>query len=170
MSFAIRRAEVVDAEALALLGAETFRETFGHLYPPEDLAHFLDESHSPAAWRKVLEDPALRTWVAEEGALVGYALAGPCKLPHPEVTPDAGELKRLYVARSHQGSGVGRRLLDEALGWLEAQGRTPLWIGVYSENHRAQKIYEARGFVQVGEYEFPVGKTRDRELILRRSG
>ncbi|TQU30377.1 GNAT family N-acetyltransferase, partial [Xanthomonas perforans] len=33
----IRRATPDDAEALSLLAAQTFTETFGHLYPEEDL-------------------------------------------------------------------------------------------------------------------------------------
>ena len=37
----IRRATPADAEALSRIGAETFTETFSHLYPPEDLAAFL---------------------------------------------------------------------------------------------------------------------------------
>jgi len=31
------------------------------------------------------------------------------------------------------------------------------------------ELYLSQGLEQVGEYEFPVGSTRDRELILRRS-
>lgn len=166
----IRIAGAADAEALAGLGAETFHDTFGHLYPAEDLTAFLEEAHSPAAWSRLLASPGHRTWIAEVRAQpVAYAVAGPCKLPHPEVTAGSGELQRIYVLRSHQGSGLGKVLFEEATAWLEAEGRRPIWIGVYSENHRAQKLYLSRGFALVGEYEFPVGRTRDRELILRRA-
>lgn len=169
----LRVAGLADTDALVQLSRQTFTDTFGHLYPPEDLAAFLDESYTPAAWTALLNDSSLRTWVAEERSakgseLVGYALAGPCKLPHPEVAASAGELKRLYVSRSRIGSGLGRVLFEEALQWLEAQGRKPVWISVYSENHRALKFYERWGFKQVGEYEYVVGRSRDRELILRR--
>jgi ribosomal protein S18 acetylase RimI-like enzyme len=169
MTPVIRVAEPTDAEALSRIGAETFRDTFGHLYPAEDLAAFLEEAHSVAAWSRLLTTPGTRTWLAEGGTeAVGYAVAGPCKLPHPEVTATSGELQRLYVLRSQQGTGLGKALFEEALAWLEAEGRRPIWLGVYSENHRAQRLYLSRGFEQVGEYEFPVGQTRDRELILRR--
>jgi diamine N-acetyltransferase len=169
----IRVAGLADVARLVQLSRETFTDTFGHLYPPEDLAHFLDESYTPAAWTGLLNDASMRTWIAEEALengseLIGYALAGPCKLPHPEVSESAGELKRLYVSRSRIGSGVGRVLFEEALRWLEARGRKPVWISVYSENHRALKFYERWGFKQVGEYEYVVGRSRDRELILRR--
>ena len=43
-----------------------------------------------------------------------------------------------------------------------------VWIGVWSENHGAQRLYARHGFEKVGEYEFKVGQTRDHEFILRR--
>jgi ribosomal protein S18 acetylase RimI-like enzyme len=66
-----------------------------------------------------------------------------------------------------QGSGLGTQLLDLALGWLEAPGRR-LWLGVWSRNHGAQRLYGRRGFAQVGEYAFPVGRTMDEDLIFAR--
>ncbi|MEM9766014.1 MAG: GNAT family N-acetyltransferase, partial [Pseudomonadota bacterium] len=42
--YTLRRATVDDAETIAQLGADTFTETFGHIYKPEDLAAFLEKS------------------------------------------------------------------------------------------------------------------------------
>lgn len=165
----IRRATPDDAEALSRIGAETFTETFGHLYPPEDLAAFLESAYGLEKTRRDLADPAKAAWLVEmNGEVVGHALAGACDLPHDDVTPDCGELKRLYVLKRLQGDGTGSRLLAEALAWLERDGPRPLWIGVWSENHGAQRLYNRMGFDKVGEYEFAVGQTRDREFILRR--
>jgi ribosomal protein S18 acetylase RimI-like enzyme len=165
----IRRADAADAEALSRIGAETFTETFGHLYPPQDLADFLVYAYNLERTRADLADPARASWIVEaDGAVVGYALAGPCDLPHDEVTPACGELKRLYVLKRLQGDGTGSRLLAETFAWLERDGPRRLWIGVWSENHGAQRLYGRLGFEKVGEYVFPVGQTRDREFILRR--
>jgi ribosomal protein S18 acetylase RimI-like enzyme len=165
----IRRAVPTDAAALVAIGRATFAETFGHLYPPEDLAAFLAEAHSPRRARADLADPAKAVWVVEaDGAVVGYAVAGPCKLPHPEVTAACGELERIYLAGAHQGGGLGVRLLAEALAWLQKDGPRRLWIGVWSENLGAQRLYARHGFAKVGTYAFAVGQTRDHEFILRR--
>lgn len=165
----IRRATPNDAEALSRIGAETFTETFGHLYPPEDLAAFLEAAYGLEKSRRDLADPAKAAWLVEaDGEVVGHALAGPCDLPHDEVTPACGELKRLYVLKRLQGDGTGSRLMAQVLAWLERDGARPLWLGVWSENHGAQRLYERMGFGKVGEYEFLVGQTRDLEFILRR--
>jgi GNAT superfamily N-acetyltransferase len=118
--------------------------------------------------RAQLEDPANAAWLAEAGGrAVGHALAGACALSHPEVTAACGELKRLYVLSGWRG-GLGSRLLATALAWLEDQGRSRVWLGVWSGNLGAVRLYRKMGFEQVGHYQFRVGAARDHELILRR--
>jgi ribosomal protein S18 acetylase RimI-like enzyme len=165
----IRRAEAADAPVLADLGARTFSDTFGHLYPPEDLAAFLQSTHTVAKIAAELADPDWAHWLAEaNGEAVGYAVAGPCGLPHAEVTSTCGELKRIYLLPAAQGGEAGAALMKAALCWLEAEGRAPVWLGVWSQNARALAFYQRRGFQQVGTYRFKVGETLDHELILRR--
>jgi ribosomal protein S18 acetylase RimI-like enzyme len=165
----IRRAGAADAEALAAIGVATFIETFGHLYPKSDLERYLAEAYSLSRTRADLDDPAKASWLAEaDGEVVGYATVGPCALPHPEVTADCGELKRIYVTRAWQGSGLAGRLFAECMAWLLRSGPRAVWLGVWSENHRAQRFYARHGFAKAGEYDFHVGDTIDREYILRR--
>ena len=169
MTLLIRRATLEDADTVSSLGARTFSQTFDYLYPSQDLETFLAYAYGLERTRNDLADPDKATWLLEDdGEAIGYALAGPCDLPHPDVQPSHGELKRVYVLKEHQGGGKGSRLLSTALDWLEAEGPRPLWIGVWSENYGAQKLYGRIGFTKVGEYFFPVGETRDLEFILRR--
>jgi len=166
----IRRATVDDAATLSSLAARTFIETFGHLYPPEDLAYFLDEAYPTEKQAVILGHPDYAVWLLEDedGTAVGHAAAGPCGLPHPDVVRGDGELKRLYVLASHQNGGWGGQLFAEAERWLLRQGPRTLWVGVWSENFGAQRFYGRHGFTKVGTYEFPVGRVRDLEFILRR--
>ena len=165
----IRKAGEADAKVLAALSRATFASTFAHMYPADDLRRFLKKSYALAKTRRELADPAIGVWLLEAGgAPVGYALAGPCSLPNAEVTPACGELKRLYLMPGWQGGGRGSRLLEAALAWLERDGPRRIWIGVYSENVGAQRLYRRYGFEKVGEHEFVVGSTVDREFTLRR--
>jgi ribosomal protein S18 acetylase RimI-like enzyme len=166
----IRRTTAADAATLAALGAATFTETFGHLYPPEDLQVFLTGSHSVDAWVRTLADSQRAVWIAtlDDATPIGFIAVGACKLPIENREQNAGEIQQLYVLARHHNLRLGSRLMDIALEWLEAQGRTPLYIGVWSENPGAQRFYARYGFNKVGEYGFPVGKTVDREFILRR--
>lgn len=168
--FSIRRAVVADAATVADIAARTFVETFGDMYPPEDLAFFLKDSYSVEKQAVILSHPDYAIFLLErDGVVVGHAAAGPCGLPHPQVAPGDGELKRLYVLREAQNGGWGARLFDTVLAWLERDGPRTLWIGVWSENFGAQRFYGRYGFEKAGEYEFVVGSTRDHEFILRRN-
>jgi ribosomal protein S18 acetylase RimI-like enzyme len=165
----LRRARIEDAGALAQLTEATFTETFGHLYPPEDLAEYVCTTCTPAACAGYLQDSRMAYWHIgpEGGPPVGFALAGYCKLPVQNLEPNAGELRQLYVLRTHQNQRLGAKLFDAALAWME-QHYSPLYIGVWSENYGAQRFYGRYGFTKVGEYGFPVGKTVDHEFILKR--
>jgi len=169
-SMQIRRATPEDAEAMSRIATDTFVETFGHLYPPEDLAYFLLAYYSPAAQRENLQDPSSAMWLLERnGVAVGHVYAGPCGLPHAEASVEDGEIKRLYVLRETHNERWGTRLLETALDWLQRDGPRTLWVGVWSENVGAQRFYARHGFERVGEYKYPVGNTLDDEFILRRT-
>ena len=166
----VRRATPSDVAALAQLGAATFTETFGHLYPPEDLQAFLGGSHSLDAWRRTLADSQRAIWIATlaDATPIGFIAVGACKLPVDNREPAAGEIQQLYVLAQYHNLRLGSRLMDLGLEWLATQGRTPLYVGVWSENFGAHRFYGRYGFVKVGEYGFPVGETVDREFILKR--
>jgi ribosomal protein S18 acetylase RimI-like enzyme len=167
----IRRAAAADAPALAELGAATFIEAFGHLYVPDDLAAFLEGTHSPAACERRLREPGVAVWVAEVpgAAPIGYAVAGPCKLPVPDLEQSAGEIHQVYVRAAFHQHRLGTRLLVTALEWLATEQRSPLYVGVWSRNVGAQRLYQRFGFEKVGEYEFPVGRQLDHEFILKQT-
>lgn len=170
----IRRATPEDAPKLAAFKRRTFRETFledfAIPYPPADIAVFEERNYREEPVRREIEAPDRATWLGVTGddALAGYCHVGPCKLPHPDVRPGDGEVGQLYLARERQGAGLGRRLMAEALGWLDAHSPERQWVGVWSGNARAQRFYAGFGFRKVGEYDFPVGGHIDREFILLR--
>src|SRR3546814_18789314 len=117
--------------------------------------------------RVILSHPGYAVWLLEcDGTAIGHAAAGPCGLPHPDVAPGDGELKRLYLLREHQNGGWGGKLFATALDWLQRDGPRTLWIGVWSEHVGAQRFYARHGFTKVGEYEFPVGRVARKSVGL----
>ena len=171
MTLRIRRADASDVDALSAISRDTFVETFGHLYKPEDLAWHLDFSYAPEKYRDALDEQGAVAWLLEDeaGGVQGYAFAGPCGLPHEHVQAGDLELKRLYLRRSLQNGGWGAKLFAEAEHWMRRNGPAALWIGVWSENGGAQRFYARHGYEKVGEYLYPVGEARDLEFIFRKS-
>ncbi|MGH8264170.1 MAG: GNAT family N-acetyltransferase [Steroidobacterales bacterium] len=165
----VRRATLADAALLSDLGNSTFREAFSHLYRPDDLDVFLAKAHSPQLYERLLKDKDVGIWLTgpPHGKPIAYIVAGLCQLPVPDLEPRAGEIRRLYVRSSVQAGGIGTKLLRVALEWLATDKFTPLYVGVWSANYGAQRLYQRYGFEKIGEYEFMVGKQRDHEFIFR---
>ena len=166
MTTTYRPAELGDAAALKELFAESFVETFGHLYRPADLQDFLDDN-SEAKWQSNLTDPQVAIRVAElDGSLAGFIELAPKKLPY-ETSAPALELRRLYLRSTALGRGIGDELMRWALQEGAARGAQELVLSVYVDNHRARRFYERHGFEAVGKYDFMVGSHADEDLILR---
>ena len=170
----IRPAEPSDLAALSAFSCRTFVETFVEgfnvPYPQADLERFFQESFGEDALRSRIEDSESVFWIAErDGDLLAPCHAGPNGLPHADAKPGEMELRRLYVSKDAQGLGLGTTLMKQALEWMQAHTTGALWIGVWSGNLKAQKLYNAYGFEKVGEYQYPVGDWMDDEFILRRA-
>lgn len=163
----IRVALPEDAEVLSALGRETFVATFGHLYEKRNLDAFLAKNHSRETYAGVLSDPEYGVWIAEtaDGEAIGYAVAGPCSLPVPDMPAHSGELARLYLKKGVQGGGIGGRLLSVALEFLNDRFEH-VYLSVYAENFVAQKLYERFGFRKIHDYFYMVGDHADPEWIM----
>jgi putative acetyltransferase len=64
------------------------------------------------------------------------------------VGPQTFELRKMYLRASARGRGLGQQLLDEAIGWVRAQGGTRIVLDTIHEMTRAIAFYESNGFVR----------------------
>jgi ribosomal protein S18 acetylase RimI-like enzyme len=157
-----------DAGTIGALFRESFVDTFGHLYAPEDLAAFLG-GFTPEVWRSDLADPAFAFRLAEEdGEAAGYVKLGPITLPHVAPGP-AIELRQLYLLGRWQGRGIASALMEWALAEARRRGADTLYLSVFIDNHRARRFYERYGFTYLGPYKFMVGNHADEDMVLRLS-
>jgi ribosomal protein S18 acetylase RimI-like enzyme len=161
----LRAATVEDAAQVATLGAHVFSVTFGHSVTPEQLQDYLQESYSTEATVKDILDTSknmvLATTQRSDGAavIVGFALltrgsSEPC-IAH--LGSAAVELQRIYVHPDCHGQGVGKMLANELEDMARKQGFGYMWLGVWEDNHQAQKVYERLGYKAVGDHDFVIG-------------
>jgi len=57
---------------------------------------------------------------------------------------------RLAVLPSFQGQGLARQLMDFAEDFARTQGSVAIRLDTYSQNHRNQRFYLARGYRDLG--------------------
>lgn len=73
------------------------------------------------------------------------------------LTPNGENLyiHRLAVHPEHQKKGHARTLMNYAEAFAKAQHLTSVRLDTFSQNHRNQKFYEARGYKKLGNINFP---------------
>ena len=163
-----REAGPEDSATLAAIGRESFIETFGHLYTPENLAAFL-LNHNEESWRAELSDPRYAVRLgAVDGATAAYVKLGPPSLPF-EVEGPTIELRQFYVLKPWQGAGLAAAMMDWVLAEARRRGAAEIYLSVFVDNRRARRFYERYGFEAVGRYDFMVGSHADEDIIMRLS-
>jgi ribosomal protein S18 acetylase RimI-like enzyme len=163
-----RDATAADLPAIDRVFRQSFRDTFAHLYDPEDLAAFF-ASFTSEAWADEFADPRYRFRVAEvDGEIVGYVKLGPSALP-VETDKRALELRQIYVIKAHHGSGIAAALSEWAIDEARRRGFEELYLTVYVDNQRARRFYDRYGFEPVGRYDFMVGNHADEDIIMRKA-
>jgi ribosomal protein S18 acetylase RimI-like enzyme len=158
-----------DAQALALIGKATFLDAFAGVLSGQDILAHCATQHAAEVYSAWLSDPRARTWLAEiepGNAPVGYLVVAPASLPVADLRHDDIEVKRIYVLQRIQGTGLGLRLMKEALTFATLAGSRRLLLGVYGKNERAVAFYERFGFTRVGTRRFRVGHNDYDDLIL----
>jgi ribosomal protein S18 acetylase RimI-like enzyme len=66
------------------------------------------------------------------------------------------EAEQVYVDRAFRGSGVAALLLTEAERQIAAGGYDVAWLAVVRGNERAQAFYAKQGWIDEGDFDYPV--------------
>jgi ribosomal protein S18 acetylase RimI-like enzyme len=166
MSVRYRDAEPNDAKSVADVFTTSFVDTFGHLYPRQDLEDFLGTMTGDRVRAEIEDDRFLFRLAFDAARLVGYVKLGPPELP-VDTPPDSIELCQLYVLKDWHGAGIAAALMDWAIATAASRGARHIQLSVYVDNHRARRFYERYGFHAVGRYDFMVGNHADEDIVLR---
>lgn len=129
-----------DADALAKLHIDTWRETYVGLLPAGYLGAMNVKRHA-RRWRAQLAasvKPAPVLVAEQRGGLVGYCAGGRAR-------DDDAEVFTLYVLRKAQGDGLGAELLRDMARVLRAGGARSLHLWVLASNVRARSFYQHLG-------------------------
>jgi ribosomal protein S18 acetylase RimI-like enzyme len=92
-------------------------------------------------WARQVHDDA--------GEMLGFIIIG-LGHPGPDPTVTTGYLQRLSVHPDHQGRGLGRLLVDDAITTLTAAGAGCALVNTGVDNHRALALYRSAGFERNG--------------------
>lgn len=140
----IRSATVDDADPIARVHVESWREAYTGVVPADYLAA-LDVDRRGEEWRTRLSDLGRgeHVWVAQEGdEVLGFASLGPSR--DEDADRATLEIPAIYLEPSAWGRGVARELMRTVLATVPAGTAVTLWV--LEANERARHFYRRNGF------------------------
>ena len=146
MRFAIGPARVHDLASVAAIERAAFSDPW-----------------SVRSFREALDSGSVYFACArsDAGSVLGYVVAW--------FVADQGEIANIAVAPDQRGRGVGRALLDAALGEAAARGIAAVFLEVRDSNQRARELYASRGFEEVGRRRRYYRRPVEDAIVLRRT-
>lgn len=143
MSVTYRRPEVSEADVMAALHVQCWREAYRGIVP-NAILDAADAEKRATMWRSVPVVPDRFVTACFEGELpIGFVIASPnAKRAVPEAD---GAVLAIYVLARCQRHGIGRNLLKQAASWWLARGGQSLEVQVLADNRRAHAFYVAMG-------------------------
>jgi ribosomal protein S18 acetylase RimI-like enzyme len=149
--YRLRPATRADLPQLAAAYIAAWRETYADLLPAgffDDLE--ADPHFSLEHWEALQQRWDILLIEEETGTqreVVGFALFGESDGKFPDFD---GQIEKIYLRRSAQGAGQGRRLMQAAARALLEQGKHSLILWVIQANEPALHFYRHFGGVHVG--------------------
>jgi ribosomal protein S18 acetylase RimI-like enzyme len=106
-----------------------------------------DDRLDPVAAAEFLADPRHHLAVAiDAGVIVGFASA--VHYVHPDKPQPELWINEVGVAPTHQGQGLGRKLMDAVLDEARRLGCQVAWVLTERDNTAALRLYAASGGVE----------------------
>ncbi len=143
MRFAIRAANLADAEGIARAHTASWQTSYRGILPEAVLAR-IDVDQRAASWRRTLQDRSILTLVAYD--VTHHDIVGLCDAGRTRGnSPYAAEIYRIYIEHHAKRYGLGREMFEQVTDWLRSQELRSLIIWVLDNNHHARRFYEAMG-------------------------
>ncbi|MFF4582536.1 GNAT family N-acetyltransferase [Streptomyces sp. NPDC001389] len=143
----IRAMGRADIEAVSTIRVRGWRAAYAGLIPRTylDAMTVEDDAERRRQWFARPGRTSRDLVALGDGGPVGWICLGPCRDELPD-RAGAAEVYALYVTPDLIGTGIGRRLLDEAHAGMRDEGFTESVLWVLDGNERARRFYERAGY------------------------
>jgi GNAT superfamily N-acetyltransferase len=146
----VRRASADDAASIAAVHVRAWQVAYRGLLPDAVLDR-LSVTQREQMWQQAMSghpDPPVYVAVGD-GVVVGFcAIAAPSR--DDDAEDGVAEIGAIYVEPGVWRTGVGRALMDVAIGDLRASGWSWVTLWVLAENRQARDFYARFGLAPDG--------------------
>ncbi|MGY3743534.1 GNAT family N-acetyltransferase [Leuconostoc inhae] len=164
----IKQLTAAQVYELQEISIETFTDTYGSQSDESDLYQYLEESYSLEKLKKEIENNNSLFYIFydKNNEKMAYLKLNVENAQSESEFVDALEIERIYIRKSHQKKGLGRKMFNLALEKAFELNKKQIWLGVWEYNENAKLFYNHLGFEVVGEHRFNLGTDAQTDLLM----
>ncbi|MGA6119047.1 GNAT family N-acetyltransferase [Sphingobacterium anhuiense] len=167
---ALKKVTLQDVETLQKIGRATFAETFSDGSKNESLIKYLEEAFSIKKLTQELNVISSQFYFAVRlNEVIGYMKLNKGSSQTELQDEQALEIERIYLLRAYHGKKIGQLLCEQAIAVAQNIGSYYVWLGVWTENKRAIRIYEKNGFLEFDSHIFKLGNDEHINIMMKRN-
>lgn len=138
-------------ESFRVFRIKSFEQAYRDVHSSHDIRDYCVRNFTKKTTTEILKNPkCICTFAIKSGAVAGLSVIEKRSCPvMPELM--ATELKQLYLLSSEYGTGLGRKLIEDAIDKAKESGSHHLWLCVSNLNFRAFRFYQKFGFTKIGD-------------------
>ena len=157
----IQPATEQDIPTIIELAEATWEPTYRFIISKEQLEYMYRVIYTPASLRRQMREQHHWFFLAYvDGQPSGFA-------SYSEKPEGVYHLNKIYILPSHQGQGLGQRLIQAVENAARQAGGRALELNVNRHNP-ALNFYERQGFAQHREEDIPIGPYWMNDFVLRK--
>ena len=96
---------------------------------------------------QILNESALPLVAESDGKIVGFSLSILRKYPAAWQAEDYGEINDIGISKEYRNKGIGTKLVQECVSWLESKGIKRLEVKVAPSNEISSKFWRKLGMI-----------------------
>jgi ribosomal protein S18 acetylase RimI-like enzyme len=148
MNLIIREATELDAENITVMHIKSWQETYKDIIDQVYLDDLPNKFEERLKFRQDIlskKDQAIHLVAEKDGKIIGFCDASFIR----EYEGAKGEVYAIYLLKEYQGSGIGKKLFQQAVEFLFANNLAPFVVLVLKDNLPSRKFYEKNGGVEI---------------------
>lgn len=143
----IRKATLFDAEAIAAVHIDSWKQAYQD-FIPEEILNNLSLIERTRQWSELLNSGVVILAIEIDEQIIGFASL--CTFRDEVENKSQGEISAIYLHPKYWHKGYGAQLCTVALKMLQAMGYAQALLWVLSDNLQARSFYERLGFQLTG--------------------
>lgn len=164
---ALKKATILDQEAIQNISIKTFVSTFSDVNTPENMQDYIDTAFNNQQLASEINNPKTQFYLAlHQDLVIGYL-----KVNFDGAQTESGysnslEIHRIYVLEDYHGKKVGQLLFDKAVTIAKENNLKQIWLGVWEKNVKAIAFYTKNDFKKIAEHDFVLGNEKQTDYIM----